>query len=283
MTDRLFKHTIGNFDIKDAFEAVDLLFERNYSSVSCEKKNDDWIVEVLNFKEIPETEIRSILSGYRFSKIKIEELEDANWLEKCFENFKPIVAGDFYIYGPHLRGSSIPSDKIAIEIAAATAFGTGEHPTTNRCLVAVQTFFDEKRSKSALDLGCGSCVLSIALAKLGACEVYAYDCDDEAVKVSRENVAINKVAHRVSVFKNLDCEFACRQYDFIVSNILAEPLISMSEAVVSSLSPNGLLVLSGFTSDDDGVLRKYLSLGLKLKFRYDYKGWTTLVFEKAAA
>jgi ribosomal protein L11 methyltransferase len=280
MTEKLFKHTVGEFDIKSAFEAVDLLFEKDYASVSCAKKNDAWIVEILNGEKIPESEIRSVLSAYRFSKIKIEELENVNWLQKCFENFKPIVAGDFYIYGPHLRGESIPADKIALEIAAATAFGTGEHPTTNRCLIACQTFFDEKRRKSALDVGCGSCVLSIALAKLGARDVSACDCDEEAVRVSRENIVVNKVADRIRAFRNSGCEFSCRQYDFVVANILAEPLISMSKDIVASLSPNGVLVLSGFTSDDDGVLRKYLSLELNLKFRYDHKGWTTIVLTR---
>jgi ribosomal protein L11 methyltransferase len=276
----VFKCTVGNFNIKDAFEAVDLLFEREYSAVSCAEKGDRWVVEILHDREISESEIREALEAYDFSKIEHEKVKETNWLQKCFENFKPITVGDFYIYGPHLRTSPVPTDKIAVEIAAATAFGTGEHPTTNRCLIACQTFFDEKRHKSVLDIGCGSCILSIALAKLGAKNIRACDCDEEAVRVSQKNVEINRVAHRIKIFRNSDCEFNCRKYDFIISNILAEPLLSMKKEIVNSLAEKALLILSGFTTDDDSVLRAYSEAELKLKFRYDYRGWTTLVLEK---
>jgi ribosomal protein L11 methyltransferase len=118
------------------------------------------------------------------------------------------------------------------------------------------------------------------LAKLGARDIFACDCDAEAVKVSKENIRINKVAHRINVFRNTGCEFNGRKYDFIVSNILAEPLISMQEDIAGSLAEGGLLILSGFTSDDDSVLRMYSAIGLQLKFRYDFKRWTTLVLKK---
>jgi len=271
---------IGDFGIKDAFEVIDALYEYGYMSVSCAEKNRHWFVEVLNDEPINELEIKAALGRFRYSFIKSDKLENINWLKKCFENFKPITVGSFYIYGPHLRKHDIPANKIPIEIAAATAFGTGEHPTTHNCLRACETFFDYRKHKSILDIGCGSCILSIALAKLGARNITACDNDAEAVRVSNENIVINKVAHRISVFQNETCEFANKTYDFIVANILAEPLISMSEYVVKSLADNGILVLSGFTYDDSSVRNKYLSLGLQLKFQYDLKEWTTLVFEK---
>jgi ribosomal protein L11 methyltransferase len=236
------------------------------------------MVEILNDELIQESEIIAMLEGHRLSTIKIEKLEKTDWLKKCFTNFKSISVGNFYIYGPHLRNDSIPSDKITIEIAAATAFGSGEHPTTNRCLLACQTFFDPKQHKAVLDIGCGSCILSIALAKLGANCVDACDNDPEAVRVSTENIAINRVARQINVFQNQQHEFNKKKYDFVVANILAEPLISMGEAIVSSISKGGILVLSGFTTNDNSVLQKYSSRGLHLKFRYDFKGWTTLVF-----
>jgi ribosomal protein L11 methyltransferase len=280
MTGKIFKYTVGDFSIKDAFDAMDLLFERGYMSVACAEKNQKWIIEILNNKSILESEISAVLHQYRISQIDVVELGETNWLQKCFENFRPIVIGDFYIYGPHLRGEPMPTDKIPIEIAAATAFGTGEHPTTNRCLIACQTFFDEKKHKSALDVGCGSCILSIAMAKLGAKSVDACDINEEAVRVSKENIVVNKVAHRINVFQNRDCKFGAAKYDFIVSNILTDQLIDMSSAITSSLAPDGILVLSGFASDDDDVLKKYLSLGMNLRFRYDYKNWTTLTLMK---
>lgn len=278
---QIFKCVIGNFNINDAFGAVDLLNDETFLSVSCVQRYKSWIVEILSSKKLDVHEIHKVLSDYEFSVIENEPLEEENWLEKCFENFKPINVGGFYIYGPHLRSANHPSDKMMIEIAAATAFGTGEHPTTNRCLVACETFFDPDKHKKVLDIGCGSCILSIALARLGARDITACDNDAEAVRVSKENIVINKVVSRVKIFQNQACEFSENKYDFVVANILAEPLVSMSDYIVESLASGGVLVLSGFTSDDDSVEKKFTSFGLKIRHRYDYNGWTTLVLEAA--
>lgn len=278
---QIFKCVIGNFNINDAFSAVGLLDDDAILSVSCFQRYKSWVVEILSTRQFDTQETHRMLSDYEFSVIENEPLDEENWLEKCFENFKPINVGGFYIYGPHLRRANHPSDKMMIEIAAATAFGTGEHPTTNRCLIACETFFDPGKHKKVLDIGCGSCILSIALARLGARDIVACDNDAEAVRVSRENVVINKVASRVKIFQNQACEFSEGKYDFVVANILAEPLISMSDYIVESLANNGILVLSGFTSDDDSVEKRFTSLGLKIKHKYDYNGWTTLVLESA--
>ncbi|MDR0677624.1 MAG: 50S ribosomal protein L11 methyltransferase [Holosporaceae bacterium] len=277
MTEKVYKCTIGNFGVNDAFEITDLLFE-NYSSVSCAEKENNWIIEILSINPLDDYKIRSLLRDYKYTGLEIEELQEEDWLKKNFETFRPIIVGDFFIYGPHLRKDIhlFPKDKIIMEISAATAFGTGAHPTTNRCLIACQTFFDNEKHRNILDIGCGSCILSVALAKLGARHIDACDLDEEAVLVSQKNIALNNVAHRINAFQNISQE-VYKKYDFIIANILAEPLISMAESVSSFLNKDSVLILSGFTSDDDSVLQKYLSIGLKLKFKYDYKGWTTLV------
>jgi ribosomal protein L11 methyltransferase len=277
---QIFKCIIGDFKVNDAFNATDLLNGDQILSVACVQRHKSWIVEILSSVKLDPRELHDTLKGYDFSILENAPLENINWLEKCFENFKPIDVGGFHIYGPHLRGEHHPSDKMLIEIAAATAFGTGEHPTTNRCLFACETFFDIEKHKKLLDIGCGSCILSIALARLGAKNIFACDNDPEAVRVSNENVVINKVASRINVFQNQSCEFSESKYDFIVANILAEPLIAMCDYIVEALEDKGILVLSGFTSDDDSVEKKFTSLSLKIKYKYDYKGWTALVLTK---
>lgn len=281
MASQIFKCTIGPFEISDAFSIVDFIFCGDYLSASCvEKGKDDWFVEILAESPFDTKKLQAELGEYSYSSLEEEVLENVDWLAKCFENFKPIKVGEFYIYGPHLRAKKKPSNKVAIEIAAATAFGTGEHPTTNRCLAACQTFFDPEIHKKVLDIGCGSGILSIALAKLGASSVVSCDNDPEAVRITKENILINHVAHRVSVFQNDGCEFDLQQYDFVVANILASPLVSLAESISKCLKKDGTLVLSGFNSDDASVEQKYISLGFEKRYKYEYKGWVTLVLKK---
>ncbi len=281
MMQKIFKCTIGDFSISDGFAIVDLLFEGDYLSVSCVEKGDDkWFVEILSMLPINKSDITKILADYEYSILETDTLENIDWLAKCFENFKPITVGNFYMFGPHLRMKKRPANKIGIEIAAATAFGTGEHPTTSRCLLACQAFFNHEIHKKVLDIGCGSGILSIALAKLGARFVTACDIDSEAVRITNENIVINHVPHRVSVFQNIGHEFDINKYDFIVANILATPLISLAEPIEKSLNRDGILVLSGFNAGDYSVLEKYASLGLELKYKYIHEDWLTLVLHK---
>ncbi|MDR1375394.1 MAG: 50S ribosomal protein L11 methyltransferase [Holosporaceae bacterium] len=281
MTDHIFKCSLGNFNIKDAFDVTDLLFEKNYMSVSCLEVDNHWIVEALHNEPIEESEILRYLKLYDCKIIENKALKSVDWLQKSFENLKPIVIGEFYIYGTHLRGNKIPPHRIPIEISSYMAFGSGEHPTTSRCIAACHAFFDHQKHKNVLDFGCGSGILGIALAKLGARNVIACDNDAEAVRVSREHAIINKVAHRISVFRSHGAEFFSRSYDFIVSNILAEPLTAMSAPIAHALSENGILILSGFASNDFSVINQYASFGFKQIHRYDCRGWTTLVLKKA--
>lgn len=281
MTQKIFKCTIGDFSISDGFAIVDLLSEKDYLSVSCVEKGDDkWFVEILSMLPINKSDITKILADYEYSILETDALENIDWLAKCFENFKPITVGNFYMFGPHLRMKKRPANKVGIEIAAATAFGTGEHPTTSRCLLACQVFFNHEIHKKVLDIGCGSGILSIALAKLGARFITACDIDSEAVRITNENIVINHVAHRVSVFQNIGHEFDINKYDFIVANILVTPLISLADPIEKSLNRDGILVLSGFNAGDYSVLEKYASLGLELKYKYIHEDWLTLVLHK---
>lgn len=279
---KIYKCTIGSFQIKDAFEIVDIFYDAEYTTVSTIEKDKKWIVEILSETPITESSVRSFLKGiYKYDTYEIEVLENIDWLKHCFDTFKPITIGNTFIYGPHLRGKiKIPKNKIAIEIAAATAFGTGEHPTTNKCMIACQSFFDNKVHKKVLDIGCGSGIISIMLAKLGAKNIISCDIDMEAVRVSKENTVINLVDQRVKVFKNNNTEFNREKYDFIIANILTETLISLSKSIVYSMNDNAICIISGFTSNDHKAIEKFQQLGLSLRHIYENDNWSTAVFQK---
>lgn len=274
----LFHCVIKGFSISRAFAAIDTLFESGYLSASCAEDDDGWLVEIIHTEPVDVDCVRELLSLDHSCVIVSEEMPKVDWLKKSFENFKPVTVGSFYMYGPHLRGRPVPINKIGIEIAAATAFGTGTHPTTSRCLVAIETYLDPARHMNFLDVGCGSGILSIAAAKLGMRNIVACDNQAEAVRISKENVVINNVAHRIKIFQNKSVEFADKSYDFVVSNILASPLIEMREHIFRALNPGGTLVLAGFTSDDPSVERAYSEFGMTLLHKYEHEGWTALVY-----
>ena len=281
MTEKVYFCNITGLNIKDAFDLSDLLVEQEYDAVSCaEDKDKSWFVEIVHSDVLDVALVKDIANKFHFADIESGIFGEIDWLKRCFENFRPVTIGRFFIYGSHLRGKTLPIDKIPIEISAATAFGSGEHPTTNRCLLALETFFDHVRHKRVLDVGCGSGILSIACAKLGASKVAGCDNDMEAVRIAKLNSEINNVSQRVDIFLNQDDSFRCAKYDFVVANILAQPLIAMRDSIANVLVNKGLLVLSGFTTDDGSVLERYIASGFLLLHRYDYHGWSAIVLQK---
>jgi [LSU ribosomal protein L11P]-lysine N-methyltransferase (EC 2.1.1.-) len=121
------------------------------------------------------------------------------------ESFKPIKVGDFLIIPPWIK---------AVVINPGSAFGTGLHPTTQLCLRSMQRFFHP--GWSAIDVGCGSCILSIALKFLGASEVLAIDIDPLAIKECKRNAKTNGVEIKVLQATPEDVE---RSFDFLVANL----------------------------------------------------------------
>lgn len=272
---------IWPFHLSDAYAISDKISE-DFLAVSVVEDFDEkfWVLEVISETKIYENDqrIENIidLSGKKF---ECKELDDVNWLQKCFENFKPFSVGKFYIYGSHNTKKLAKHSQITLQIDAATAFGSGEHATTEGCLHACSTYFNPRKHFSAMDLGCGSGILAMALSKLGGKSILAYDNDVEAVRVAKKNVEKNNCSNMIKVFHNNATEFEKYRFDFIVSNILAEPLIGMSEKIVSSLDERGILIISGFTTEQK-VGEIYEKFGLKILQRYTIKNWDTVVLKK---
>src|SRR5690606_29557371 len=135
----------------------------------------------------------TILAGLSLSvAIEQEILPDIDWVTRSLEGLKPVRAGRFFVHGAHDRDQRQDSD-IAIEIEAGLAFGTGHHGTTAGCLEMLESVVATDQPKSALDLGTGSAVLAIALAKFSHIPVLATDIDPVAIEVAAANVALNNV------------------------------------------------------------------------------------------
>ncbi len=161
---------------------------------------------------------------------------------------KPVRAGRFLVHGSHDRQARRIGD-ITIEIEAAQAFGTGHHGTTAGCLQMIERIVRCEQPANALDLGTGSAVLAIALAKSAAISVLASDIDPVATQIAKANIKSNGVAGLVSAvtatgFSNPAVANAA-PFDLIVANVLAGPLMKLAPAMARHIAPGGSIILSG--------------------------------------
>jgi ribosomal protein L11 methyltransferase len=146
------------------------------------------------------------------------------------------------------------SEAIVIELDPGLAFGSGTHPTTALCLEWLEQA--PLTGKSVMDLGCGSGILAIAAAKLGAANVHAIDIDLQATSATRQNARANGVGDRIVTGTKVSNDLA--PFDVIVANILAGTLIDQAELICNWLKPGGFLVLSGILSGQtDNVADAY--------------------------
>jgi len=218
--------------------------------------------------------------GGRLINIGEERLPARDWLAENRRAFPPLRIGRFFIHGSHWRGAA-PPGTIGVEIDAATAFGTGEHPSTRGVLLALDALARRRRCRRPLDIGTGSGVLAIAAAKLLHRVVLASDVDCAAVGVAAHHVRRNGLAGRV----RLVCAPGYRsravrraRYDLIVANILARPLALMARDLASVLLPGGVAVLAGLLERQEGlVIAAHRAQGLALTRRIVIEGWSTLI------
>ena len=214
----------------------------------------------------------------------IEELPNDDWVARSLAGLKPIRAGRFLVHGRHDRNRLRPND-IGIEIEAGQAFGTGHHGTTIGCLRAIDRLARARPVHSALDLGTGTGVLGIAIAKATKARILASDIDPVAVDVARANVRLNGASRfmRVIVAAGLDLATfrAHAPFDLIVANILAGPLVKLAPAVRRLLAPSGTVILSGLLPEQRArIIAAYRGQGLRVVDSLIVEDWLTLTFRR---
>ena len=217
-------------------------------------------------------------------EVTIEPLPDRDWLAENKERFAALRIGRFLIQEPEDQ-TPTPPGLIALRIEAATAFGSGRHGSTEGCLRALDMLCG-RRIRRALDLGCGSGILAIAVAKLWRVPVLASDIDPHAVAVARTNARLNGVGHLVRVVVadgyRSPAIAARRPFDLVLCNMLSRPLKRLAQGLARHLAPGGIAVLAGLlAADSNGVLAAYRAAGLSLVRKIDVDGWRTLVFERS--
>ena len=244
-----------------------------------------WTIEAIYLEEPSAAEIEAVAAaaGLSLRMLKIETLPEIDWVKKSLADLPPIRAGRFFVAGAHDMHKA-PGGSLRLQIEAAQAFGTGSHPTTRGCLLALDALAKRRRIAKALDLGTGSGILAFALARLFPAPVLATDIDPVAVATARENARINLV-HRRTRFITADglhhpALTARLPHDLIIANILAGPLKRLARPIAAALAPGGTLILSGLLARQEPYVRAaYRAQGLRLRSRLVIDGWATLVLE----
>ncbi|QDC00041.1 MULTISPECIES: 50S ribosomal protein L11 methyltransferase [Phyllobacteriaceae] len=268
------------------YAALDLAFEDDGLPLAVIEIDEDGDVHEVSLYaeedvETVENRIRDVLAGLSLSRaVQREELPDIDWVAKSLEGLQPVRAGGFFVHGAHDR-DRIEETDIPIEIEAGLAFGTGHHGTTAGCLETIARVVAEEKPANALDLGAGSAVLAIALAKLARIPVLATDIDPVATDVAEANVRLNGVGDFVETVTATGFDhpvFAGRgPFALVVANILAGPLMELAPAMARNVAPGGSLVLSGILDrQEDGVLAAYTAQGFRHIDTLHREGWVTI-------
>ncbi|HSR72787.1 MAG TPA: 50S ribosomal protein L11 methyltransferase [Kiloniellales bacterium] len=222
----------------------------------------------------------ALAAGVEPPEYALEALPKRDWVAEGQKALPAIHIGPFFLYGAHVTEPP-PTGSIALRIEAGLAFGTGRHESTRGCLTALADLARqaEVRVGQALDMGCGSGILALAVARLWDCPVLGVDNDANAVQVARENAALNGAPEiAFALGEGYHCAEVMRRrpFDLIVANILAEPLCAMAPGLLESLSPGGRAILSGLLAEEaDEVLAAHRPL--RPLNRYVFDDWVTLV------
>ena len=212
--------------------------------------------------------------------VERETLPEVDWVAHSLEGLKPVRAGRFFVHGSHDRARRRIGD-LAIEIEAGLAFGTGHHGTTAGCLETIDAVIRRERPANALDLGTGSAVLAIAIAKLAHIPVLATDIDPIATRVAAQNARLNGASAWIETATATGFHhplFARRgPFDLIVANILARPLMRLAPDMKRHLAPGGSLILSGILERQrEAVLAAYNGQRFRHVSTLRREGWVTI-------
>ncbi|MBQ8870101.1 MAG: 50S ribosomal protein L11 methyltransferase [Alphaproteobacteria bacterium] len=291
MNNNLSSCTIITFEPLETISEDLVFFLDEYFDVTACNYTDDGKEEYVGYAGLDFDDADFVasdkISNVILPTYKIEVLKNKNWLTENVIKFDPIETDDFLIYGIHEKQVPI-TNKPAIKIYAATAFGSG-HQTTKSCLNAISDLNKQNANhKHILDMGTGSGILALACAKIWGDDnlcVTAVDIDDESVRVTTQNAFDNNLEQFLNVAQSDGYNSKIVQqnapYDIILSNILARPLIEMAPLLYKHLKTGGYCVLSGFIDEQvDWVIDAHKQQGLSVVKIYNIDNWYAVLMEK---
>ncbi len=205
----------------------------------------------------------------RVPEFTTENIADQNWVQLTQSQFDPIRITDRLWIVPSWH-TAPDADAINISLDPGMAFGTGSHATTQLCLEWLEQTVTP--GCSVIDYGCGSGILAIAAARLGAGRVIAVDIDEKAVDAARDNAQRNQV----DIVLGLSTEPLDQQFDRVVANILTNPLCVLAPALSALVAPGGQLALSGVLETQSAQVIAAYAPWIALRVGKALDGWVRL-------
>ncbi|MEG2984523.1 MAG: 50S ribosomal protein L11 methyltransferase [Peptostreptococcaceae bacterium] len=301
--------------IKTTTEAVEaitnILYEQNVGGVSIEdpkdfkfqKKHDyDWdFVEEEIFNSGYDgviiktyiTEERDVTDDINLIKEKIEglkefgidvgeaivelsQVDEEDWANEWKNYYKPTKIGEKIVVKPTWEEYEAADTDLIIELDPGMAFGTGTHETTSMCIRELEKYV--KPESKVFDIGCGSGILGIAAAKLGAKDVLAVDLDEVAVRVSKENIDLNKVEGSVSALHGNLMEVVTDKADIVVANIIADIIKLLAKDIKQFMKDDAIFISSGIIhAKVDEVKQALTENGLEIVHVESLGEWNAIV------
>ncbi|HOW57110.1 MAG TPA: 50S ribosomal protein L11 methyltransferase [Smithellaceae bacterium] len=230
--------------------------------------------------------LEEIFPDLEKASLHTQIITDPDWGEQWKKYFKPVRVSNNIIIKPTWERYSPASRDIVIEIDPGMAFGTGQHASTRMCIEAIEDVIMKDRSVEswrALDVGCGTGILGITAAKLGAQEVICVDIDKKAVEIARENAAINAVDSRVRIINGDATAITAEPRNLIIANLTAKLLIKLSHSLAERLLPEGYMIISGIIEQDiPHIEERFLTSDLIVQRQLKENEWICYVLRKKA-
>ncbi|MBF0561582.1 MAG: 50S ribosomal protein L11 methyltransferase, partial [Alphaproteobacteria bacterium] len=217
--------------------------------------------------------------------LRITRIPARDWVSESLRGFPPLMVARYFVHGSHIT-SRPPVGLLPLMVDAGTAFGSGEHASTRGCLLALDRLARRRRRQAlALDMGCGSGILALAIARTWHGSVQAADIDPVAVRVTTLNARLNGLAAHINAVasEGFTSKVVRRRgpYSLITANILARPLALLAPRMAHALAPGGIAILSGIlVRQQRHVLNAYRTQGLVLERRIVDAPWITLVLKR---
>ena len=242
--------------------------------------DEETAAQTLETLQMELNRLRELQDGPAFGALTVSltNIREEDWAENWKQYFKPFRVGRRLVVKPSWETWASAPDDLIIEIDPGMAFGTGTHETTALCIELIERYY---QGGSLLDIGTGSGILAIAAALLGAKPVTAIDIDPDAVRVARENVALNRLEDAITLEQGDLLKGVRGIYDFAAANILAPVICMLAGPLLGYLKPGGCFVCSGIIRErEEDVHEALTAAGYEILARTHRGDWCAFAARK---